>query len=305
MLAMKAPDDLEDARPRLMLAVVVAAVDAEHVIDDCLAAITAATAGISTDIIVVSASTDSTIHRARSFPSVRALDAPAGTLVPRLWSRGYSATNSDYVAFTLAQCLVPTTWARRLLDATTAESAGAGGGFTLDPATGPIGWSLFYLRYSAFIDEGWKDGPVTGHIAGDNALYARRAIEACTPFDRDGFWEVEIHEQLRTRGWRLVAASGASAAVRDRPAVRRKARERFQHGRRFGASRVARGERPIRLLAAAPFVPAVLIWRAGCRVCSYSRHWWRFLLALPWMALFASAWAAGEAVGAVQHPAEP
>src|SRR4029453_15040494 len=75
--------------------------------------------------------------------------------------------------------------------------AGVGGGFTLAPGTGPAGWALFFLRYSAFIEERWRDGPVGGEIAGDNALYRRADLEACAPFDREGFWEVEIHRQLR------------------------------------------------------------------------------------------------------------
>lgn len=285
------------------LSIVVAAIDAEDTIDACLTALLTATADIPSDIVVVEASRDDTRRRVEAFPTVRLISAAPGVLVPHLWARGFHASHGTFVAFTLAQLRVSATWAERLLaaigPAIGPAVAGVGGGFTLAEDTGPAAWALFYLRYSAFIEERWRDGPVEGEIAGDNALYRRLDLEACPPFDVDGFWEVAIHRQLRSRGLTLAAATGATAAAMGRPAPARVLRERLRHGRRFAASRATSLASRARQVVATPLVPPVLWWRAARRVLPYSAHRLRFLAALPWMVCFATAWAWGEALGAV------
>jgi hypothetical protein len=281
------------------LSIVVAAIDAQDTIEACLTALLAATADIPSDIVVVEASRDDTRRRVEAFPSVRLLSETPGVLVPHLWARGFHASRGTFVAFTLAQIRVSATWAERLLAAIPPGVAGVGGGFTLAEDTGPAAWALFYLRYSAFIEERWRDGPVEGEIAGDNALYRRSDLEACPPFDVDGFWEVAVHRQLRRRGLTLAGATGATAAVMGQPSPGRVVRERLRHGRRFAASRATSLASRARQVVATPLVPAVLWWRAARRVLPYSTHRLRFLAALPWMLCFATAWAQGEALGAL------
>ena len=78
------------------------------------------------------------------------------------------------------------------------------------------------------------------------------------------------------------------------------ATHRFQHGREFGAGRV-RGGRPAWLLVlGAPAVPLILASRAASRVWGGGGSRPRFMAALPWFLVLASAWAAGEAWGAVR-----
>jgi hypothetical protein len=281
------------------LSIVVAAIDDEDTIEACLTALLAATAGIQSDIVVVEASRDDTRRRVAQFPSVQLISDTPGRLVPHLWARGFHATRGTFVAFTLAQLAVSATWAERLLAAIAPGAAGVGGGFTLAPGTGPAAWALFYLRYSAFVEERWTDGLVAGEIAGDNALYRRSDLEACPPFDADGFWEVAVHRELRRRGLTLAAARGAAAAVMGRPSPARVVRERLRHGRRFAAGRATGLASRARQVAATPLVPAVLWWRAARRVLPYPVHRVRFLAALPWMLCFATAWACGEALGAL------
>jgi hypothetical protein len=54
----------------------------------------------------------------------------------------------------------------------------------------------------------------------------------------------------------------------------------------------------LRVLAAAPLVPAVLVVRIARRVWPLRGYRGVFLRALPWLWLFAAAWALGEAAGA-------
>ena len=53
-----------------------------------------------------------------------------------------------------------------------------------------------------------------------------------------------------------------------------------------------------RIVAAAPLVPLVLVARVARRVWPLGRYRRHLLRAVPWLLLFASAWALGEAAGA-------
>jgi hypothetical protein len=59
------------------------------------------------------------------------------------------------------------------------------------------------------------------------------------------------------------------------------------------------------VLAAAPLVPAVLALRVARRVLPLGGHRWRFVAGLPLFLVLATAWAAGEAVGAWHADVSP
>ena len=80
---------------------------------------------------------------------------------------------------------------------------------------------------------------------------------------------------------------------------RRFLRQRFDHGRRFGRTRLAGrggGARVVHILAS-PLVPAVLAARIAGRVLRAGSDLGPFVAALPFLACFVVAWAAGEAAG--------
>ena len=174
---------------------------------------------------------------------------------------------------------------------------GAGGAFALASDSRPSVAGWFFLRYSNYIEERWRAGPTTGEIAGDNAMY-RRSDLLTAGSSAAGFWELEVHPQLRRAGLSLVAVAGATAVLMDAPHPSRAVRERFDHGCHFGASRVTSPAMRARLIAAAPAVPVVLLMRIARRVWPYPRYRRRFVRALPWLCLFLMAWALGEGVGA-------
>ncbi|MEO8077677.1 MAG: hypothetical protein ABI818_15215 [Acidobacteriota bacterium] len=285
-----------------MLSVVVATVNAERTIDRCLAAWHRATAHIPTDIVVVDASTDRTIDRVAAFPGVRAIAVAPGALVPALWARGLESSRSRFVAFAIGQCEVTAPWGDRMMAAMTPAVGGAGGAFALRSGSRPSVAGWFFLRYSNYLEGRWTAGPVAGEIAGDNALYRRSDLSAAgTP--ADGFWEIEVHRRLRRAGLTLVAVDGGTTVVIDAPAPGRVLRERFVHGRHFGAYRATSGAMRLRLIAAAPLVPALLVARIARRVWPAAGYRPAFVRALPWLCLFAAAWALGEAAGACRQAA--
>lgn len=284
-----------------LLSVVIATINAEGSIGRCLAAVHEATAHMPTEILVVDASADRTLERVAGFPAVRTISVPPGALVPDLWARGLESSRSTFVALSIGQCRVSSQWADEMIRAMKPAVGGAGGGFALASDSRPSVAGWFFLRYSNYLEERWRAGPVTGEIAGDNAMY-RRSDLLTTGSSAAGFWEVEVHPQLRRAGLSLVAVAGATAVLMDAPPPGRAVRERFEHGRHFGGSRVTSRAMRARLIAAAPVVPVVLLVRIARRVWPHAHYRRRFVRALPWLCLFLMAWALGEGVGAWRRP---
>lgn len=285
-------------RPRL--SVVVAAVDCRTTVVDAVASIVS-DCGSDAEVLLVDASSDGTAEVAdAAFPGLRILSAPAGTLVPVLWSMGITASGGAAVALTTAHCIVRPGWSQALLRELGAGAAGAGGCFALDPAANATDGAVFLLRYSAFLCGGARR--VVTDIAADNGAYTRTALERHAAAWRDGFWEVEFHRRLDTADGELRFVPDACVGFRASAGLSAYMRQRFEHGRHFGAWRAGRERRPAALRAlAAPLVPAVLITRIGRRAL-HGGAGAIFARALPRLALLAGAWAAGEAVGALFGP---
>jgi hypothetical protein len=262
---------------RPQLSVIVATRDPAPSLTGCLERLRRSCAGLDAELIVVDGS---------------------GQLVPELWAEGYRRSRGRIVAFTTAQCLVSETWAPALIEAIESGAAGAGGPFALAGGTGPLDWAVFYLRYSAFTPEALGSGRIAGEIAGDNAAYRRDALDRHAATFERGFWEVDFHGRVRKDGGYLAAVPRAVVGYGGSPPLAALVRHRFAHGRHFGAGRAEKLGKA-RLVLAAPAVPCVLAARAGRRVVRGHADRWRFLAALPWLLLLASAWAAGEAWGAL------
>lgn len=292
-----ASDEYDPSSP--LLSIVVATTDAADSLDACLSALLAAAANTSAEIVVVDAARERASRRPANRPAVRTITAPPGTLVPSLWLRGLHVSRGRFVAFTIAQCVVSPGWADQMIAGMTEGVGGAGGALALAPRTYPCTWALYFLRYSNFLEERWTPGPIAGDIAGDNAIYRRSDLLGPGVCPASGFWEVDVHRRLRQRGLTLVAVAGAAATLVGAHAPRRIVRERFRHGRHFGAWRAGSTARRVRIVAAAPLVPLVLVARFARRIWPVPHHRLRFMAALPWLVVFATAWALGEAAGAL------
>lgn len=293
-------DESDPSGPEL--SVVVATTDAADSLAACLSALGVATTDIAAEIVVVDAARGA--RQSPTVPAPRTITAPPGTLVPMLWLRGLQSSRGRFVAFTIAQCVVSPTWAERMIAGMTEGVGGAGGALALGSGTRPHAWALYFLRYSNFLEERWRPGPVVGDIAGDNAIYRRSDLLAPGVCPSAGFWEVDVHRRLRQRGLTLVAVADAAATLIGAPAPRHIVRERFRHGRHFGAWRARSAARRVRTVLAAPLVPLVLLGRIARRIWPFPNHRLRFIAALPWLLVFVTAWAVGEAAGAFRGAVE-
>lgn len=282
------------------LSVVIASIDAGRTITECLRRFTKTCAGLRAELIVVDASSDGSAEQVEAAGGATLVRCAPGTLAPVLWAEGYRRATGRVVAFTTGHCLPVDGWATAMLEAIDQGASGAGGPLAIAPGTRPLDWAVFYLRYSAFMAGTLGEGRIAGEIAGDNAAYARPALDRHAATFASGFWEVDFHRSVRADGGWLAAVPAATVLFGPSFPLRTIASHRFAHGRQFGAGR-ARGGRPVWLLVlSAPVVPAILTARAARRVWEGGGSPLQFLAALPWFLVLSAAWAAGEAWGAVR-----
>jgi hypothetical protein len=235
-----------------------------------------------------------------SFPGTRIECCPAGTLTPVLWATGLRVARARAIAFTSEQVRVTPTWARTLLSSLASGAVGAGGPIELGPDSDGATAATYFVRFSAFSPQTWPAPTQVRDIPGDNAAYRREALLRHPDLLEDGFWEVEFHRRFEREGSYLQMEPAARARLVGPVPFGPMLRQRYRHAREFGSSRVKRhGERPLKLLLSAPLVPPLLLVRMARRVLPAARERRLFLGALPWIVLLSTAWAAGEAVGAV------
>jgi hypothetical protein len=233
--------------------------------------------------------------------TVSVVYAAAGTLVPVLWGRGLDTAGGAMVALTSSEYTVAVGWARALMAGLSAGYAGVGGRLALAPQPSRLARALFYLRYAAFLaapDESLRE---VHDIAADNAAYRADTLRRYAEHYEDGFWEVETHHRMRADGARFALVPGMSVKFGGAPHVGSVMRQRFAHGRHFSAWRVrAGGRRAWQVVLAAPLVPFVLLGRSIAASRTAGHGVWP-VLATAWpFLLFAGAWAAGEAAGAIE-----
>jgi hypothetical protein len=289
---------------------IVLAVTGSPRLDEAIVGLREACQGIPAELIVVAAGTPPpAVALEAGFPGVKIKSCPAGTLVPVLWGVGLSSARARSVAFTTDQVQVEPTWARVLLSALAAGAVGAGGPIQLALDADAATAATYFVRFSAFSAPAWTTPARVRDIPGDNAAYDREALVCHPDLLESGFWEVEFHRRFEREGRVLQMEPGARARLVGPVRLGPTMWQRYQHGKVFGASRVLlHGERRLRLLALAPLVPFVLIARVARRVLSAGEERTPFVKALPWIALLTTAWAAGEAIGALRakrHSASP
>jgi hypothetical protein len=289
------------------LSVVVASIDAAHAIASCLRALEEGTRGVEAEVVVVVASRENDAQTARrAAPNATVIVEPSGTLTPVLWARGFHASTGNVVAFTTAHFLVGPGWGRAMLDGVASGAVGVGGPIRLARSTTPTDWATYFLRYSAFLGLGDHDRAVVADIPGDNAAYERSALERHAESFANGFWEIDFHRRVRADGRELAMLPGAASWFSRSFTLRDITRQRFEHGRHFGAWRVrSGGVSRRRVIAASPLVPPLLLARIAARVARRPSLAWRFAIALPALAVLAVAWALGEVAGALEPEASP
>jgi hypothetical protein len=248
-------------------------------------------------VIVVSLSAPN-IEVANRFPFVQWLIAPAGSLIPHLWSLGIGRAVGSIVAITTTYFQPAKDWVSRITEAhSRLDVAGIGGRIAPPSGGGAANWATYFLRYSNYLK--FNREQTVSEIAGENASYKRQSLLAHSAVWRDGFWEPEFHALLRADGKALAYVPGIVVTQGGSVDLEVFCRQRFAHGRRFGQSRVRNSPFFARLarILTSPLIPAALLGKIIWRVFRSGRHIREFLFCLPVLIVFVLAWTLGETWG--------
>lgn len=282
------------------VSVIVASVEAEHCIRDCIASILTTARSRKVEVIVADASLDDSAGVVRlSFPDAKLITMKPGTLTPNLWSEGLAHSNGRAVAFTTAHHVVPQAWIAELCSGLESGAAAAGGPIALEQRSTLLDAAIYFLRYSAFMPEATTESHESTEIPGDNSIYRREVIARHESALRDGFWEVELHQLLRVEGEHIRMIPRATITFGRSVPLGLISRQRFAHGKHFGRWRASQPSHSrVRIIALAPLVPFVLLARVARRVNRANGRLGLFIRCSPIFLWLAACWAFGEAVGA-------
>ena len=282
----------------LDLAIVVAAVESDRSIVRCLDAIARECADQAIEVIVVAAEGDDVVERALIGRNhMRLFHAGTDALTPHMWSEGIAQSSARAFALLTGHCFVTPGWTSSMVSALT-DSAAVGGPMRLAVDANLVDAAIFFLRYSAYLDE--TSAESVRDIAGDNAAYVRNRVPEGSWSRESGFWEHDVNRELVNKGERIAWSGSAIAEFGHSFTLGSICHHRYEHGRLFGISRVERGESRIRIVAGFLVVPFVLALRSWKRISSISRYRGKFLRSMPLMFLIAFCWAFGEAAGALE-----
>jgi len=280
------------------LAIIVALTDPSPDLDATLDRF-AGEAGSCGEVLILDASgTVEAADLAGRFANVRVIARPRGRLAPSLWRDGLLATDADLVAITTAQMTPGPGWIAALTDRLR-ETGASGVGGPIEPGSplGPTDRAVALLRYANYFgplpDSSRIDPP------GDNALYLRARLMAVESTWRDGFWEVEVHQGLRRLGDSLAMADRAVVTFLGGGGLISMARQRFRHARRYATGRSAGLSVPARIsrILGSPLVPPLLGWRIVRALRGRGMALAPWISSVPSLAILATIWAIGEAVG--------
>jgi hypothetical protein len=275
-----------------ILSIVVASNGAQGSVEECLATLEGQLDGA--EVLVCAPEESSESVRLR-FPFARFLEAREA-LVPELWRDGIDAATGDAVALTISPMRLASNWVATARSLMSEAEVAAG---AIEPGQGlrVRDAAEYFCRYARDML------PFEVHecleLPGDNAVYAKSALERSRDSYRDGFWEAEVNLLLQQQGTRLLH-SPALVAFQGRSAgIAAFTRQRLRHGRLFGHQRGARfgSARNLAGVVAMPLVPFVMTFRVVREVSRRRRHRLKLVTALPLVFYFNVVWAVAEARG--------
>lgn len=230
-------------------------------------------------------------------------------LTPELWASGMREAAGEYVATTTSHFVANLEYFHCLFAAQGRGVSAVGGTLVLPAEAGPEMTAVFWLRYSRFSAATSATTIVEGvtELAADNACYRRSVLSEHRSLWWDGFWEPDLHRELRQRGLSLefdprlrLTAVGAFGRWQF-------CRQRVVHGYHFGRSRARQLPAPRIVFVLLyplllPLIPLLLVNRVVVRVRKQEQIAATLrqpLLLGLYLLLFACCWALGEVCGVV------
>jgi glycosyltransferase involved in cell wall biosynthesis len=281
------------------LSIVIASVNGRLYLDACLEALRGQTGDVSAEVIVADCVGPAvTSFVAATHPQIRLIAFDEPRSVPELRSAGILAARGEIIVITEDHCIPTPEWYEAIRRAHATFPEPAIGGAVDNAATRRIiDWAVYFCEYSNFISP--LPAGIVHDLPGPNVSYKRGALRAMDDLIRDGYWETFLHWRLESQGQQLRAEPSVRVLHKKHFSFMSFLRERYHYARAFAGTRneFVNPSRRLFYLACSPLLPPLLITRIARRVWARKRHLGAFVLALPYIALFMVAWAAGEWVG--------
>ena len=216
----------------------------------------------------------------------------------------FAAAKGASIAVIEDHVIVPTGWARALLDA---QHGGAPvvGGSVENAATGRlVDWAAFLCEYSHCIPP--LTAGATDWLTGNNVIYPRELLVRYRSVTDAGGWENLLHDAFRRDGVPLTCRPEIVVGHKKHYSVGEYVSQRYLYARSYAGVRFPHASPMARIGygAASLALPPLLFARTVSRVLSKRRHRVELLRSLPLLAVFVLAWAAGEVVGYIAGPGD-
>lgn len=286
---------------RPQLSVIIGAHTAAGV-EACLAALHTQERPPSAEIVLAHCAGERLAGRvARSYPGVRVCRMDGQATLPQLRAAAIAFAAGDVIAVLDPFSIVRPDWMREVVKAHAERpNLAIGGAVELHDADrqGLCAWATYINEYGMFMTP-VREGE-TDILPGSNISYKRLAL-----FDIGGnpryasFWKTFVNRDIQQDGSPLWLAPSIVVALAKPVAFWDFFRTRFDHGRCFAAMRSSTSGRAERWLraAAAPLLPAVLLYRWSVVYLRKRRRAGRLVVTLPLQFLFFSSWSFGEGAG--------
>ncbi len=240
----------------------------------------------------------------RRFPRARVFEVAPTTTIPAMRMRAFDQALGEYVAVIEDHITVPRGWATALINAERAAQTAAQGGAAV--VGGPVDnaatkrtvdWAPFLCEYSHCFPP-LRAGP-SGWLPGNNVVYPTALLDRYRDRLSENQWENHLHTMMRADGVALILRPDLVVGHEKHYTVTEYVTQRYLYARSFAGARVASAPLAKRIAfgAALTLLPPVLLWRIVSRVFEKHRHRVELVRSLPFLTLFACAWAAGEVVG--------
>jgi len=279
------------------VSVVVASFRGLDLLAECLRSLRPQCDALGAELVLARPLAGAEVGLAAVAQGCRVVAAPAGAAVPELRGAGLAQAQGEWVALTEDHCVAEPDWLEALLAARAPGVAILGGSMGNARRERGTDCGAFFAEYGFFGATGAPRPGSAPLITGANAAYHRSVVPQIADWASRGSWENVIHDRLHAagQGFKLVPR----ARVRQNLTYHLAAfcRDRYEHGRAYGATRASGmpAWKRVALLAVTPVLPFVLAARVLRTVAPEER---RYLpRGLATMLVFLSAWTLGEAAG--------
>ncbi len=285
------------------LSVVIASVTGLPSILECLEKLEALAEREQMEILVLDRRTDGTAQAiGKQFPRVSLTAGLTGKSIPELRWMGMRAAKGEMVAVLEDHCMVTPRWAAEILRFIDSPYGVVGGPVENGAQERVLDRVFFLAEYGALMPP-LPEGE-TNSVAGNNAAYRRSVLPLDEPVWAER-WESFLHAELRRRGVRMWLNPAMLVYHKKSFRLGEMLEQRYLYSRSFAAMRAASMSLPGRFVYAvlSVLLPPLLLLRtirSAARVSKFGH----LVPAWPVMALFVTAWAAGEMAGYLAGPGD-